>query len=112
MLKTYNLRTAYKQNRENEIVPKKYAKNKSKFKCKRHGPWLLIVFIARLIYMAVFTLSFFFMVFKSINSKWFDVLSRYDSFATHRDEQLSIISSDIEAYYQSYAFLINFLIFV
>ncbi len=60
-----------------------------------------MVFIARLIYMAVFTLSFFFLVFESINHEWFDVLAKYDEFAENRDTELAIISSDIEAYYTS-----------
>ena len=101
MLKTYNLKAVYRQNMESQILPKKHAENKSKFKCKRHGPWLFIVIVARLLYMAVFTLTFFWLVFQSINAQWFDVLSRYDVFATHRDEQLAEISSNIEAYYKS-----------
>ena len=40
MLKTYNLRTAYHQNIENEILPKIYAQNKSKFRCKT---WSMVI---------------------------------------------------------------------
>ena len=93
--------TVYRQSRDNEIVPKMHAYNQSTFRCKRHGPWLVIVFVGRLVYMAVFTLSFFFLVFQALNGQWFDVLGKYDEFAVNRNDQIATVSADIEAHYRS-----------
>ena len=101
LLKTYNLKTAYRQDHENEIVPEMHAFNQSTFRCKRHGPWLLIVFVGRLVYMSVFTLTFFFLAFQALNAPWFDVLGRYDEFAVNRDTELAAVSTHIESHYHS-----------
>jgi len=99
LLKTYNLRTAYRQDLDNEIVPEVHALNQSTFRCQRHGPWLLVVFVGRIVYMMLFTLSFFFLAFQALNAPWFDVLGRYEEFAANRNDELSAVSARIEAHY-------------
>ncbi len=84
------------------ICDESHIRNRSSFSCARHGPYLLVVLLARLIYMFIFTLTFFYFVFTEINSQHYHTLNQYDDFADHRDEQLLNLSANIEAYYYSF----------
>lgn len=101
LLKTYNLRTAYRQDRENEIVPEMHAMKDNKFSCQRHGPWLIIVLVGRIVYMMVFTTVFFGLAFQTLNGKWFEILDRYEEFASNRTGELTAVFSRVAAHYRS-----------
>ena len=61
MIDARNLRTTYIHTLDLLIEPSETLKNEARFSLKRHGPWLIIVLFARLIYMLF--IFFFFCVF-------------------------------------------------
>ncbi|ETO26448.1 hypothetical protein RFI_10688 [Reticulomyxa filosa] len=102
IIDTRNLRSVFQNLPETVVVEEKYLKSRSKFKFYKHGPYLCIVLLGRLAYMFVFTLTFFYLVFESVNKQHFEVLGQYHKFANNRDDQLWNLSAEIETYYNSY----------
>eukprot|EP01083_Nonionella_stella_P076128 207275_1 len=82
-----------------ETIPPSAIQTRARFRLARHGPWLLVVLIARLIYMFIFTFTFFWLVFQAFNKSHFDTLAGYDQFALERDTQLVDFSRLIERHY-------------
>eukprot|EP01084_Bolivina_argentea_P270301 459572_1 len=99
MIDTRNLKTTFRHTPETIICPPSEIQNRARFSCARHGPWLLVVLVARLFYMFIFTFTFFYLVFQAINKPHYDTLGEYDYFAVGRDAQLVSYSKDIEIYY-------------
>jgi hypothetical protein len=99
MLDTRNLKEVFMHKKDWLVVPEADIVNRSRFNPFTHGPYLLVVFLARLAYMVVFTFTFFYLVFQTINKEHFDVLDQYDHFAKDRDNQLKNMSQNVEEYY-------------
>eukprot|EP01084_Bolivina_argentea_P270302 459575_1 len=99
MIDTRNLKTTFRHTPETIICPPSEIQNRARFSCARHGPWLLVVLVARLFYMFIFTFTFFYLVFQAINKPHYDTLGEYDYFAVGRDAQLVSYSKGIEVYY-------------
>eukprot|EP01083_Nonionella_stella_P179915 640099_1 len=99
MIDTRNLKTTFKHTPETIIVPGNEIESRARFSCARHGPWLLVVLVARLMYMFIFTFTFFWVLFQTINKEHFDTLASYDQFALERDTQLKWLSGLVEVHY-------------
>ena len=101
MLDTRNIRTTYIHSVNTLVASQSNLESRSKFNFNRHKWWLIVVIIMRIVFMFVYTFSFFRLVFVTINQSSFDVLKQYNDFAHQRDSQLANISSMIEQHYYS-----------
>jgi len=101
ILDVRNLRTLFQHRPDTLLVPEEEVINRSRFSCKRHGPYLLVVLFVRICYMIFFTFTFFYLAFKAINHAHFQTLNSYNKFANERDWQLYNYSSEIETYYSN-----------
>ena len=55
---------------------------------------------ARIIYMCLFTLTVFFLAFKTLNQQHFTTLSQYKAFGQHRDSQILNMTYEVENWYE------------
>merc|ERR1719295_2241489 len=84
MLDTRNLRTTFRQTPDTIICPAEHIIARNRFSCGRHGPWLLVVLVARLMHMFIFTFTFMYMILKAINKDSWNTMTDYEAFAEER----------------------------
>eukprot|EP00301_Raphidiophrys_heterophryoidea_P023575 c7412_g1_i1.p1 GENE.c7412_g1_i1~~c7412_g1_i1.p1 ORF type:complete len:1722 (-),score=389.05 c7412_g1_i1:1239-6404(-) len=97
MLDTEGFRTKYKPSKELQItVTQTYHRNKFS---KQHVPFVLIVLGWRICYSIIFTLSFFWVMFQSINQPHFQTMDSWKPFTHDRDSQILSLMKRIEYEY-------------
>ena len=101
MLDTRGYRCTFKHTTETLVIGLDDIKSRSRFSWCKHGPWLIVVLVARIAYMTIYTFTFFLLIFQRLNNSSFTKIDQYNEFAVQRDEQLVDFSNEIEIYYDN-----------
>ena len=101
MIDTRNLRSTFKHAPETIICPPENIVNRNRFNCNHHGPWLVIVFTARVAYMFLFSFLFLWYCFRNINQEAMNKLMQYPDFMDSVGDGMTDLFYLIEGAYEN-----------